>query len=234
MPVPLDQAVSTRLLLRDDAYARLRDAILDGTLEAGEQLRDGELSAWLGISRTPIREALVLLQNEGLVEAPPNRGAFVRSYDAADLEDVYNLRAVLEGYAARTAASRITPGQIHLLEESCDRYRRLREATETLPELVDENFTFHTIIVQAAGSRRLESMIRNITAVPLIYKSYMEYSDDNRRHAEEDHRAVAVALKAGDGEEAGRLLEKHILWARDLAVAHLPLITPDRPAVTAK
>src|SRR5215210_19437 len=83
------------------AARRIRDAILAGRLEPDQPLREEDLARQLGISRTPIREALLLLQNEGLVETVPNRGATVKSYDAADLDDVYTLRAVLEGYAAR-------------------------------------------------------------------------------------------------------------------------------------
>src|SRR4051795_5223830 len=103
MPVPSDQAVTTRLLLRDEAYARLRDAILDGTLEAGEQLRDAELSAWLGISRTPIREALARLEDNGLVESAPNRYTRVAPLDRRDALDAFQVVAALHALAAELA-----------------------------------------------------------------------------------------------------------------------------------
>src|SRR4051794_11902287 len=82
----------------------IRGAIIDGRLKPGQPLRESELAEELGTSRTPIREALLLLQSEGLVEASPNRGSVVRSYDATDLAETYALRAVLEGYATRCAA----------------------------------------------------------------------------------------------------------------------------------
>jgi DNA-binding GntR family transcriptional regulator len=205
------------------SLARLiRAAILDGRLQPDQPLREIELAQQLGTSRTPIREALLLLEKDGLVEAAPNRGATVKSYDASDLEELYGLRAVLEGYAARAAAPRISEDEIALLEASCERYSRLRESSEVLPQLVDENLRFHDVILQAAGSDRLTDLVHQLTAVPLIYKSYMAYSDKHRHGAEEQHRAITQALRERNARRAGRLMERHVLWARNLAIAHLP------------
>jgi DNA-binding GntR family transcriptional regulator len=204
----------------------IRDAIISGELQPGHPLREAELGRQMGISRTPVREALRLLQNDGLVEFQPNRGATVKSYTAADLEDVYNLRAALEGYAALTAAERITDLQLTALKESCDRYMKLRSSSESLSLLAEENVTFHNTILAAAGSERLAAMIRQVTALPLIYKSYLTYSPENREAAESQHRQIAEALAQRAGGDARRLLEDHVLWARDLAIAHLSLI-PD-------
>ena len=85
----------------------IRQAIVEGRVLPGERLKEEELAQQLGISRTPVREALLILQTEGLVEASPNRGATVRSYELPDLEDMYELRALLEGNAALRAATRI-------------------------------------------------------------------------------------------------------------------------------
>ena len=100
----------------------IRQAILDGRLEPGSRLKEEELARELGISRTPVREALLMLQAEGLIETTPNRGAVVRTHDADDLIDLYQLRALLEGYAARQAATRISGDELDLLRESCDRF----------------------------------------------------------------------------------------------------------------
>ena len=204
----------------------IRKAIVDGRLPAGHPLREGELARQLGTSRTPIREALLLLQAEGLIEAVPNRGAVVKSYEVDDLAQLYGLRAVLEGYGARLAAPRITAREIEDLERSCDRYAALASGHE-LAALTEENFEFHAGILKAAGSPRLTAMVRQLTAVPLIYQSYMAYSDANRKTAESDHRAVTAALKARDGELAGRLMEAHVMWAGDRAIAHLPLVSEE-------
>src|SRR5258708_26156425 len=95
----------------------IREAILDGRLEPGSRLKEEELARELGISRTPVREALLILHSEGLIETTPNRGALVRTHDAEDLIDLYQLRALLEGYAAGQAATRISQTQLHHLHE---------------------------------------------------------------------------------------------------------------------
>ncbi|MGZ4299122.1 MAG: GntR family transcriptional regulator [Solirubrobacteraceae bacterium] len=201
----------------------IRQGIITGELPPGQALRETELARQMGISRTPIREALRLLQNDGLVEFTPNRGASVKAYSAADLQDVYNLRAALEGYAAQTAAQHITDQQLEALHDSCERYEGLRSSSENLSLLAEENLVFHNTILAAAGSQRLSAMVRQVTALPLIYKSYLTYSPENRRTAEEHHRAILASLKRRGGDEARGMLEDHILWARDLAIAHLAL-----------
>ncbi len=132
----------------------IRRAIIDGRLAPGRRLKEEELARELGISRTPVREALLMLESEGLVELIPKRGASVRAYAVDDLDDMYQLRALLEGYAARRAATRISPEDVARLEESCARFDRLR-AEDDLLELVKENLFFHNVILEAAGSERL-------------------------------------------------------------------------------
>jgi DNA-binding GntR family transcriptional regulator len=200
----------------------IRAAILDGRLVPDQPLRELELAQQLGTSRTPIREALLLLEREGLVEAQPNRGATVKRYDQAQLTELYDLRAVLEGHAAKLAADRMTPRDVRRLEESCDRFANLRTSAELLPDLAAENFTFHQIILDAAGSDRLTRMVGEVTAVPLIYRSYMAYSGENRMTVEREHRAITEALAAGDGPKAATLMQGHVEWARDRAVEHFP------------
>ena len=103
----------------------IRQAVLDGRVLPGQRLKEEELAQQFGISRTPIREAMLVLQTEGLLEAAPNRGATVRSYDIPALEEMYDLRAVLEGHAARRAASRVSSEHLQELRASCKRFRTL-------------------------------------------------------------------------------------------------------------
>src|SRR5438132_4484728 len=138
----------------------IRDAIVDGRLEPGRRLKEEELARELGISRTPVREALLVLQSEGLVAAEPNRGATVRSHDAEDLDDLYQLRALLEGYAARRAAARISEEALAGLRASCERFAALVDAGAELRDVVRENNVFHSAILDAAGSLRLGGMVR--------------------------------------------------------------------------
>ena len=198
----------------------IRRAIIDGRLEPGQRLKEERLAKEFGTSRTPVREALLMLQSEGLVESSPNKGSTVRAYRVDDLDDLYRLRALLEGYAARRAATRITPEQMTALEESCDRFEGLR-ADEDLAELVRENFLFHSIILEAAGSERLASMVRQVIEMPLAYRSYIWYSDKQTRLSHHYHRQVTRALRQGDAERAEAIMREHVLEARDTLVAHL-------------
>jgi DNA-binding GntR family transcriptional regulator len=198
----------------------IREAIVDGRLEPGHRLKEEELARELGISRTPIREALLMLQAEGLVDAVPNRGAMVRVHTAEDLDDLYQLRALLEGYAARRAATRISEEQLDELRASCERFDALDPDRE-LRELVRENMVFHSAILEIAGSGRLEAMVRRVIELPLVYKSYIWYSPDQKRISGHYHRQIVTALGGRDSERAELIMKEHVFEARDLLVAQL-------------
>lgn len=198
----------------------IRDAIIDGRLAPGERLKEVELATELGISRTPVREALLVLQTEGLVEAVPNRGATVRAHTAEDLDDLYQLRALLEGHAARRAASRIAEEEVARLRASCERFDAL-QGDDELRELVKENVLFHSTIREVAGSERLSSMVRKVIELPLVYKSYIWYSPDQRRISSHYHRQIVNALAARDAERAELIMKEHVYEARDVLVAHV-------------
>jgi len=198
----------------------IREAIVEGRLEPGRRLKEEELARELGISRTPIREALLMLQAEGLVDAIPNRGAMVRVHTAEDLDDLYQLRALLEGYAARRAATRISDDQVEELRASCERFDALDPETN-LTELVRENLFFHSTILEISASSRLEAMVRRVIELPLVYKSYIWYSPDQKRISAHYHRQIVTALAGRDAERAELILKEHVFEARDLLVAHL-------------
>jgi DNA-binding GntR family transcriptional regulator len=195
----------------------IRQAILDGRLEPGSRLKEEELARELGISRTPVREALLMLQAEGRIETIPNRGAVVRTHDAEDLVDLYQLRALLEGHAARQAATRVSDEEIRLLRESCSRFDKI--AGDDVRELVKENLWFHSAIHDAAGSSRLSEMLRRVIELPLVYKSYVWYSPDQKRISAHYHWQITNALGVRDAERAELVMREHIFEARDLLVA---------------
>ena len=197
----------------------IREAIVDGRIAPGQRLKEEELARELGISRTPVREALLMLQAEGLVEAAPNRGATVRAHDAQDLDDLYQLRALLEGHAARRAATRLSDDQLSELRASCERFDALGRGD--VRALVGENLFFHNTILDAAGSARLASMVRKVIELPLVYKSYIWYSPDQQRISAHYHRQLTRALEARDGERAELIMKEHVFEARDLLVAHV-------------
>jgi DNA-binding GntR family transcriptional regulator len=198
----------------------IREAILDGRLEPGQRLKEEELARQLGISRTPVREALLMLQVEGQVVATPNRGAVVRVHTADDLNDLYLLRALLEGHAARRAGERISEAQVQQLRHSCDRFETL-VPDKDLRQLVRENLFFHNAILEIAASARLAEMVNQVIQLPLVYKSYIWYSPDQKQISSHYHRQIVNALATGDGERAELVMKEHVFEARDLLVGRL-------------
>ena len=192
----------------------IREAILDGELVAGERLKEDELATRLDVSRTPVREALRRLEVEGLVVHEPKRGAAVRAYSAAELDDMYRLRALLEGYAARRAAERVTPELIEELRASCRRFKRLTERRRvSTRDLARENMVFHERILQAADDPRLADMARSVIHVPLVYRAYVWFTPEQKRESAAYHERVVAALADGAANRAAQLMELHVYTA---------------------
>lgn len=199
---------------------RIREAILGGMLVPGERLKEEQLARELGTSRTPVREALLRLQSEGLVEAMPNRGATVRLYGRAELEEIYDLRALLEGHAARRAAERIDEAGIAALRASCDRFALIAGGND-LHRLVAENAAFHRAVWRMAASERLAAMIEDVVAIPLVYRSYVWYSPEQSQRSYDLHCLILDALETHDGSAAETLMHQHVLAGRDVLLANL-------------
>lgn len=207
------------------ATEAIRDDILDGRLAPGSRLKEEELARDLGISRTPIREALLVLQTEGLVEGAPNRGATVRRYASADLDEMYQLRALLEGHAARVAAARITPEALDTLDASCERFEGMRTVGD-VRALAAENQLFHDTILDATGSDRLAMMVRKVVELPMVYRAFLWYSDEQRLVSGHYHRQLAAALRAADGVRAETIMRTHVHEAREFVVAQMAASSP--------
>ena len=204
----------------------IRRAIIDGRVVPGQRLKEEELAQQLGISRTPVREALLVLQTEGLVVASPNRGATVRSYELPDVEDMYELRALLEGNAARRAATRIGTDALQVLHESCVRFEKLVGGSD-VDQLVAENAHFHGTILDAADSERLTGMVRQVIATPLTYKSYTWYSAEQATASYHSHRQLTNALERRDPSRAEFIMREHVYEARDVLTLHLEAVAAE-------
>ena len=198
----------------------IREAIVDGRVSPGHRLKEEELAQQLGISRTPVREALLVLQAEGLVEAVPNRGSAVRAYDRRDLEELYELRALLEGHAAFRAATRRTDAHLAELRQSCARFAALLPGGD-VASLVGENSAFHETVLDASASERLKGMVRQVVAMPLVYSSYHWYSPGECAASHGTHLGLVAAFERRDASGAERIMREHVFTARDLLVQHV-------------
>ncbi len=202
-----------------EAAELIRTAIVEGRLAPGERLKEEQLARELGVSRTPVREALLFLEAEGAVVLQPNRGATVRGYAPQEIREAYDLRALLEGHAARRAAERVTPAALATLTASCDRFEALRAGD--VAELARENHLFHHTILEAAGSERLGSMVRGVVELPLVYKAFFWYSPEQQRLSAHHHRRLERALRDRDAQRAELLMQEHVFEARDFLVEQL-------------
>lgn len=208
------------LRVADAGLEALRRAILDGTLEPGVRLKEEELAAQLGMSRTPLRRALAVLEAEGLVVALPRQGVRVRFYSAKEVDDLYRIRAALEGEAAARAAEALTPQALAELEASCRRLEAMPDDVE-LSEAIEENFTFHNIILDLADSQTLRHMVRNVIALPVMYQQNIWSEPGQLDRSRLEHRALSAALAAGEQERSEQIMRAHILAAKDIVLAQL-------------
>src|ERR1700734_3384226 len=202
--------------IADVVARRLAQAILSGQLPPGSRLREETLASNFSVSRTPIREALIVLAASGLAHLEPNRGATVLQLTADDVSEVYHLRAVLESESAALASRRITPEVAGLLVKICDRMSELRTAPAS--EQLAADTDFHYTIAEASGSPRLLALIRQVSAIPEAYRSGIPYTSDDMAEAERQHREVAEAIRRRRHAEARRLMRTHVGWAGELAV----------------
>jgi len=199
----------------------IRDAILTGDLQPGERLKEEALARSFDISRTPVREALRVLQMEGLVEVSRNRGAAVRTYTIDDLREIYSLRSLLEGYAARRAAQWMTPETLEQMTVLCERFVELRRRDAPVSDLVRENVAFHEAVMAAAGSPRVADITRRVIDVPLVYRTYYWYTAEQRRTAEREHLQLLRAFEVRDADRAELIMKHHVLTGGDVLLEHL-------------
>lgn len=207
-------------LAADAVTEALRRAILEGDLRPGQRLKEEDLARDMKVSRTPIRRALVALEAERLVESSPRRGARVVSYDPDEFDDMFSIRVLLEGHAAGLAAARATDADVEALRASCDRLESWSLPDDVL-ELVEENRRFHAAIVDLAGSSRLTEMVREVAVVPLMYRAYSWFTEDEMKIAARQHRNIVDQVAAHDSEAAAAAMREHISLGRGVIATHL-------------
>jgi len=199
MPIPSGGAAVDRSLLRDDVYRRLRDAIVDGTFTPGEQLKDGELADWLGVSRTPVREALLRLGTSGLVVALPGRSTTVSAIDARAVRDARDVIAAMHELAVREVTGRLREDDVDRMR---DANRRFAEAVATgdVGAALDADEELHRIPVAALGNHALEAVLDQFD--PLVRRSErLRFSMDGHASVEL-HEQLIELLAAGDVQRA--------------------------------
>jgi DNA-binding GntR family transcriptional regulator len=197
----------------DLAYQKIRSMILGGEFGPGERLPERHLVEVLGVSRTPVREALRKLNAEGLVMFEPNRGARVQEIDPGDINDLFELGVSLEGFAAGLAARRADSKDIAHLEAIL---AELEDVISILGKIsrsayTELDFKFHSQIVHCSGNRRLESTVRQVVGIPALVNIYVHYDLSHYERSFRQHREIFEAIRAGDAEWASAAMRNHIL-----------------------
>ena len=195
--------------LGSQIFNRIRDDILSGNYTTGEELKEATLGKQLGVSRTPVREALRQLDLEGLVEIAPNRGAKVIGISRKDVEDIYHMRARLEGLAARKAAEQIKEEELAELEEVI----LLSEFHVKKPEskqMVRLDGRFHEIMYRASGSRMLEHVLTDFLHYVKMARSHFVKTEHRAQESVKEHKRILEAIRQRDGDLAEQLANEHI------------------------
>ena len=197
----------------DLAYDMIKAAIMSGELQAGDRIKEELIAEKVGVSRTPIRHAIQKLTAQGFVETLHNAGARVADWSSQDLEEITQMRALLEGFGAGVAARKITPADLGALRDlAAEMEARAAEGTaEALEAITGLNSRFHMAIIAASGNRRLAEVIGNLAHPLLVQRRFSAFSPDRLMRSMHHHREIIDALAAQDSDWAAAIMRSHIL-----------------------
>lgn len=206
----------------------LQRRIVSGELSTGSKLNEAEIAASLKVSRGPVREAFRALEQSGLVRTEKNRGVFVRQLSLHEADEIYEVRAALDGLIGRLAAQRIRAPQLQRLREIVKRMHaagRARDVDAYFPL----NLEFHELLGEAAGNAALlDNYRRVVDQLNLFRRETLARNAEHIPVSTRDHEAIVNAVAKGDGEQAERLLFEHVIDSRERL--HAALRSPRAPA----
>jgi len=197
--------------LGSSVYNELRKRLVEGKLKPGQRLREVELSSMLGVSRTPVREAIKRLESEGFAAYVSRRGAVVSELTPEQAVELYAVREILEGSAANLAARYATPSEIEVLDELLTNHREAGVDPELLSRI---NRQFHQMIYRMAHNRYLLGLLSTAQDYMLLLRETTYYDPGRPASALEEHGEIVSAIKARDSERAEKAARKHIREAQ--------------------
>ncbi|MCX7708641.1 MAG: GntR family transcriptional regulator [Clostridia bacterium] len=207
--IELDEKDGYSHSLRGKVFQQLQNDILNGKYQPGESLVETKLSEELGVSRTPIREAIRQLELEGLVQSFPNKGVIVTGISAQDIEDIYTIRMMIEGLAARWAAEKITPEELEELKEAVDLEEFYTSKNDTDHLLLFDS-RFHESIFKASKSRPLMHTLSTFHHYVQRARNISFGSPGRAQKVLDEHKAILQAIMDRDPERAERLTIEHV------------------------
>jgi DNA-binding GntR family transcriptional regulator len=215
-------------LIRERVVSALRDAIIAGRLKPGERIRERELVSLLGVSRSPLREAIRILETEGFITSLAHRGARVSEVSAVDLHDMLDVRIMLESFAARLFIERLDEAALRAMEEQVERSRAPGYRVD-LQENFDLGLEFHDLLVGACGNRKVVQMHENLKRHQTRYQHFAFARLGRDLRALDEHAEMVTMLRARDLGAVERLMRAHLLRFHDYLAPLLPVDAPLDP-----
>ncbi len=205
----LELNMDAYLPLRDVVFNTLREAILRGDLVPGERLMELQLASKLGVSRTPIREAIRMLEQEGLAITIPRKGAIVAGMTEKDMQDVLEIREALEELSVQVACDKITDEQIAMLRETMENFKESLESGD-IKRMAEADVEFHNVIYQATDNPKLINMLSNLQEQ--MYRYRVEYlkNPDNHDQLLQEHEAIYKGILEKDKDGVTQMIRRHI------------------------
>lgn len=188
------------------AYSQIRALILSGMLPPGAQLKEEELADRCGVSRTPVRDALRRLESEFFINRSDSQRSFVADHSVDEIDELFTLRAMLEGHVAARAAERGGPALAAKLRALVGH----DDECSDIEMFLDKNARFHAAIIDAAESELMRSILPRLTAQPIVYRTAQSYSEGQRRRSLAEHRELVEAIAIRDSEWARAVMTSHI------------------------
>ncbi|MFQ6014582.1 MAG: GntR family transcriptional regulator [Anaerolineae bacterium] len=216
--------------LPNQVVSSIRHAIQIGVLKPGDRLVEMEIAEQMAISRAPVREALRILERDGLVVTIPRKGTFVNELSIEDIKEIYSLRSVLEGYAIKLAIENAGPDDIRRLNDLFTQMINAAQKGET-EELVERDIEFHRLICELSAHKRLLEDWARMNAQLRLFLTIKDRMYDDPREIAETHRPVLEAMRKGDLDQAEKVIKEHITQAGELVVARM-IQEEEEPAVS--
>jgi len=213
-------ALTRRKSLGQHVFENLKQAILRGDIPPGSRLVESRVAETMGISRTPIREAMHKLEREGLLRKLPNSGFNVTGLTREDIEETFGIRSVLESYAARLAAIQHKEEELVPLEKKIEEYQQCLDQ-KRLEELPKINTQFHDILYALSRSPKLIKMVNDLRDQIYRFRKIILREEGRARASNDDHRKMLKAMRQRDADRVERLVREHILKGRRMVLKEL-------------
>jgi len=205
--------------LSERIYGALKDQIINEELGPGERLLDDKLASSFGVSRTPVREALTRLASEGLVEIIPRSGVYIKKLTRKDVEEIYKIRKVLEGLAARAATPIIDDKELEQLDLLLKKAKRSLNNNDCQP-YIDSDVMLHNLILKNCQNSRLRSIMANLNTLIHVFRVRVARNKEKAKQALNEHGAILNAIKARNPEKTEKMIMEHIERSKEYIFAN--------------